>query len=402
MTDSNKIVYIDWDTLISFMTDAFVGCGVPREEAEICADVLAEADRRGIDSHGCNRFKPIYIDRFDNGTLLPRTDIEILRETPTTLVMDAHDGMGMVASYRMMEKLIEKAKAFGMAGGAIRNSTHYGIAGYWSNMAAKEGLIGLTGTNARPSIAPTYGVENMMGTNPLVFSLPTDEEFPFCIDCATSVVQRGKIEFYARQGKDTPAGQVISQDGTAMTDSEEILKALVSGTAALAPLGGIGDEMAGYKGYGYAAVVEILSAALAGGQYMKALSGRNAAGEPEMYHLGHFFFVIDPDAFMGQEEFRKIAEISAGHSEHPEKLRDMTVFIQPVRRNTLPGWTEKTKVFQSTHQKEKILQQSEISSACHTNSAGRNNNERNNSRRWSRHKAVSSYHSHLKAASACL
>ena len=291
MTDSNKIVYIDWDTLISFMTDAFVGCGVPREEAEICADVLAEADRRGIDSHGCNRFKPIYIDRFDNGTLLPRTDIEILRETPTTLVMDAHDGMGMVASYRMMEKLIEKAKAFGMAGGAIRNSTHYGIAGYWSNMAAKEGLIGLTGTNARPSIAPTYGVENMMGTNPLVFSLPTDEEFPFCIDCATSVVQRGKIEFYARQGK----------------DSEEILKALVSGTAALAPLGGIGDEMAGYKGYGYAAVVEILSAALAGGQYMKALSGRNAAGEPEMYHLGHFFFVIDPDAFMGQEEFRKIA-----------------------------------------------------------------------------------------------
>ncbi|NLA52447.1 MAG: Ldh family oxidoreductase, partial [Alcaligenaceae bacterium] len=149
MTDSNKIVYIDWYTLISFMTDAFVGCGVPREEAEICADVLAEADRRGIDSHGCNRFKPIYIDRFDNGTLLPRTDIEILRETPTTLVMDAHDGMGMVASYRMMEKLIEKAKAFGMAGGAIRNSTHYGIAGYWSNMAAKEGLIGLTGTNAR-------------------------------------------------------------------------------------------------------------------------------------------------------------------------------------------------------------------------------------------------------------
>ena len=307
MTDSSKIVYIDWDTLISFMTDAFVGYGVPRGEAEICADVLAEADRRGIDSHGCNRFKPIYIDRFENGTLLPVTDIEILRETPTTLVMDAHDGMGMVASYRMMEKLIEKAKAYGMAGGAIRNSTHYGIAGYWSNMAAKEGLIGLTGTNARPSIAPTYGVENMMGTNPLVFSLPTDEEFPFCIDCATSVVQRGKIEFYARQGKDTPAGQVISQNGTAMTDSEEILKALVNGTAALAPLGGIGDEMAGYKGYGYAAVVEILSAALAGGQYMKALTGRNADGEPEMYHLGHFFFVIDPDAFMGQEEFRKIA-----------------------------------------------------------------------------------------------
>lgn len=307
MNDKNEIVYIDWETLTSFMTDAFVGYGVPREEAEICTDVLVEADRRGIDSHGCNRFKPIYIDRFENGTLLPTTDIEIVKETPTTLVMDAHDGMGMVASYRMMERLIEKAKKYGMAGGAIRNSTHYGIAGYWATMASDEGLIGLTGTNARPSIAPTFGVENMMGTNPLVFALPTDEEFPFCIDCATSVVQRGKIEFYAREGKDTPAGQVISQDGEAMTDSAEILKALVSGTAALAPLGGIGEEMAGYKGYGYAAVVEILSAALAGGQYMKALTGRDADGNPEMYHLGHFFFVIDPDAFIGRDEFRKIA-----------------------------------------------------------------------------------------------
>ena len=307
MQDNDKIVYIDWETLTSFMTDAFVGYGVPREEAEICADVLVEADRRGIDSHGCNRFKPIYIDRFENGTLLPVTDIEILKETPTTLVMDAHDGMGMVASYRMMEKLIDKAKKYGMAGGAIRNSTHYGIAGYWTGMANKHGLIGVTGTNARPSIAPTFGVDNMLGTNPLVFGLPTDEEFPFCIDCATSVVQRGKIEFYARQGKDTPAGQVISQDGTAMTDSEAILKALVNGTAALAPLGGIGDEMAGYKGYGYATVVEILSAALAGGQYMKALTGRDANGNPEMYHLGHFFFVINPEAFIGIESFRKTA-----------------------------------------------------------------------------------------------
>ena len=303
----SEIFYADWDLINSFMIDAFVGYGVPREDAAICADVLVEADRRGIDSHGCNRFKPIYIDRFENGTLLPVTDIEILNETPTTLVMNAHDGMGMVASYRMMEQLIEKAKKYGMAGGAIRNSTHYGIAGYWTSMATREGLVGITGTNARPSIAPTFGVENMLGTNPLVFGLPTDEEFPFCIDCATSVVQRGKIEFYARQGKDTPRGQVVSQDGSAMTDSEAILEALVNGTAALAPLGGIGDEMAGYKGYGYAAVVEILSAALAGGRFMKALSGRSPEGKPQMYHLGHFFFVVDPDAFMGREEFRKTA-----------------------------------------------------------------------------------------------
>lgn len=299
--------YVPWELMNAFLIDAFQGYGVPEADAAICADVLLESDRRGIESHGCNRFKPIYIDRIVNGTLLPVTKVEIVKETPTTLVMDAHDGMGMVASHQMMERLLEKVRACGMAGGAIRNSTHYGIAGYWSGMAAKEGMIGITGTNARPSIAPTFGVENMMGTNPLTFSLPTDEEFPFCLDCATSIVQRGKIEYYAREGKDTPAGMVVSRDGSAMTDSQDILRALVDGTAALAPLGGIGEELAGYKGYGYAAVVEILSAALAGGQFMKALTGLSPEGKPQMYHLGHFFFVVDPDAFVGREAFRKTA-----------------------------------------------------------------------------------------------
>ena len=300
--------YVPWELMNSFMIDVFKAYGVPEEDAKICADVLLESDRRGIESHGCNRFKPIYIDRIVNGTLLPKTEIEIVKETPTTVVMDAHDGMGMVASHAMMERLIEKAKKLGMAGGAIRNSTHFGIAGYWTGMAAKAGLIGVAGTNARPSIAPTFGVENMLGTNPLTFSLPTDEEFDFCIDCATSIVQRGKIEYYARSGKETPAGMVVTRDGSTVTDSAEILKMLVAGTAALAPLGGgPGDEMCGYKGYGYATVVEILSAALSGGNFMKALSGVSPEGKPQMYHLGHFFFVVDPEAFAGGDTFRKIA-----------------------------------------------------------------------------------------------
>ena len=299
--------YVAWDVMNRFLIDAFKGYGVPEEDAKICADVLLESDRRGIESHGCNRFKPIYIDRIVKGTLKPVTEIEVLKDTPTTLVYDAHDGMGMVASYRMMEALIEKAKKYGMAGGAIRNSTHYGIAGYWTTMATRAGMIGVTGTNARPSIAPTFGVEYMMGTNPLTWAIPTDEEFPFCIDCATSVVQRGKIEYYAREGKDTPAGMVISHDGSSMTDSSAILKALVDGTAALTPLGGAGDEMCGYKGYGYAAVVEILSAALTGGPFMKALTGVDQNGNPQMYHLGHFFFVINPEFFMGLDTCKKTA-----------------------------------------------------------------------------------------------
>ena len=287
------------------MIDAFKAVGVPEDDAGICADVLLESDRRGIESHGCNRFKPIYIDRINAGIQKPVTEYEVINDTPTTLVVDAHDGMGMVASHKAMKSIIEKAKTYGMGMAAIRNSTHYGISGYWTGMAADEGMIGISGTNARPSIAPTFGVENMLGTNPLTFSLPTDEGFPFCIDCATSITQRGKIEYFARCGMDTPSGMVIGRNGEAMTDSEDILEALTSGRAALAPLGGIGEELAGYKGYSYATVVEVLSAALQGGHFLKALSGFDADGNRRPYGLGHFFMVINPDFFVGEKEFRK-------------------------------------------------------------------------------------------------
>ena len=306
LKDSMGRPYVSWELIGDFMVAAFKAVGVPEEDAKICADVLMESDRRGIESHGCNRFKPIYIDRINDGIQNPVTEYEVLKETPTTIVVDAHDGMGMVASHKAMETIIEKAKKYGMGMAAIRNSTHYGIAGYWATMATKEGMIGITGTNARPSIAPTFGVENMLGTNPLTIGLPTDEEFPFCIDCATSITQRGKIEYYSRIGKATPAGMVIGHDGQALTDSDQILVDLTTGQAALAPLGGIGEELAGYKGYGYATVVEVLSAALQCGNFLKALTGKDAEGNKVPYHLGHFFIVIDPDAFMGQENFKHI------------------------------------------------------------------------------------------------
>jgi LDH2 family malate/lactate/ureidoglycolate dehydrogenase len=119
-----------------------------------------------------------------------------------------------------MQLAIDKAKRYGVGMVVIRNSTHYGHAAYYGLMADADGCIGITGTNARPSIAPTYSVEPMMGTNPLVFGIPSGDEFPFCIDCATSVQQRGKIEKWARDGKPTPAGAVIGDDGLELTDSK--------------------------------------------------------------------------------------------------------------------------------------------------------------------------------------
>lgn len=300
-------ITVDWKTLTSFVEDAFVAVGIPREDAEICTDVLLESDRRGIESHGVNRFKPIYIDRIEDGIQNPVTKFEIIRETPTTAVVDGHDGMGQVIGYKAMKLAIAKAKQYGMGMVAVRNSCHYGIAGYYTTMCTQEGMIGITGTNARPSIAPTFGVENMLGTNPLTFGFPTDEPFPFVLDCATSITQRGKIEYFARIGQDTPEGMVIGRDGKAKTDSKQILVDLTKGDAALAPLGGIGEELAGYKGYGYATVVEILSAALQQGNFLRALTGIGDKGQKVPFHLGHFFIAIDTEAFMGAEEFRKTA-----------------------------------------------------------------------------------------------
>ena len=297
--------FISWQLADDFMTAVFEKMGVPTEDARLCADVLLESDRRGIESHGCNRFKPIYIDRIKSGILNPVTKIDILKETPTTAVLDANDGMGMVASKKAMYMCIEKAHKYGMGMVAVRNSSHYGIAGYWTGLAAKENMIGISGTNARPSVAPTFGVENMLGTNPLTFSMPTDEPFPFTLDCATSVIQNGKIEYYARINHDTPKGLVISREGEELTDSAEILKKIRSQQAALAPLGGFGETTGGYKGYGYSTVVEILSAALQSGLFLKALDGKDEEGKIRPYHLGHFFIAIDTEAFMGAEAFKK-------------------------------------------------------------------------------------------------
>jgi LDH2 family malate/lactate/ureidoglycolate dehydrogenase len=302
---SAKITWVGFDIMERFMTDVFVGLGVPLEDAKICADVLITSDKRGIDSHGISRLKAIYYDRIRQGIQHPVTNFEIVREGLTTAVIDGHDGMGHVISKKAMAMAVDKAQKHGMGMVAVRNSTHYGIAGYYAIMAAEAGMIGITGTNARPSIAPTFGVENMLGTNPLTFAIPTDEAFPFVIDCATSITQRGKIEVYERLGKDLPEGWVIGEDGKPMTDSHQVLIDLVKGKAALTPLGGIGEDFAGYKGYGYATVIEILSAALQGGSFMKGLLGSGPDGKAQPYHLGHFFIAININEFTELAEFKK-------------------------------------------------------------------------------------------------
>jgi L-2-hydroxycarboxylate dehydrogenase (NAD+) len=293
------------DIIESFMVSVFQALGTPPEDARICADVLISSDMRGIESHGVGRLK-YYYDRIKAGVQSTKTEIEVVRETETTTLLDGHHGMGHVIAYRAMQMAIQKARHQGLGATAVRNSTHFGIAGYYPLMAAREGMMGLAVTNARPAIAPTLGTEPMLGTNPIAFAAPSDLPFPFCFDGATSITQRGKIEVAARAEKPIPAGWVVDDEGEPMTDPDRILADLGSATAALLPLGGAGELYAGYKGYDLATMVEILSASLASGVFMKDLLGFAPDGSRRPYMLGHFFLAVDIDHFVPVEVSRRV------------------------------------------------------------------------------------------------
>jgi len=302
---SEDLVYIEAKTLENFMRDVFIGLGIKKEDADIIANVLITSDLRGIDTHGIQRCK-MYYDRIKEGIYEVKTKIDILKEGPTTALLDGNCGMGHVIAYKAMKMAIEKAKKYGVGAIAVKNSTHFGIAGYYSLMAIKEGMIGMAVTNARPSIPPTFGCEPMLGTNPLTIGAPTDEEFPFLIDCATSIIQRGKVEVNARINKPLPENTVIDDKGEIMTDPNKILEKMSERKASLLPLGGKGEEKAGYKGFGYATVVELLSTALQEGIYLRDTIGIVEKGQKRL-KVGHFFLAINTKSFIGIDSFKKTA-----------------------------------------------------------------------------------------------
>jgi LDH2 family malate/lactate/ureidoglycolate dehydrogenase len=297
--------FIPVNVIADFMLDVFRHAGVPEEDARICTEVLIASDLEGIESHGVGRLM-YYYERITAGVQSTHTHIDIVRDAGATAVIDGQHGMGMVVAYRSMRLAMDKARQYGLGAVAVRNSTHFGIAGYYPLMAAKEGMIGLTVTNARPAIAPTFGTEPMLGTNPIAFAAPSDMPYPFCFDGATSISQRGKIEVLARAEKPVPAGWVIGPEGEPLADAGQILADLGAATAALLPLGGAGEQMAGYKGYGLATVVEILSASLGGGVFLKDLLGFAPDGSRRPYMLGHFFLAVDVEHFIPVETSRRI------------------------------------------------------------------------------------------------
>jgi L-2-hydroxycarboxylate dehydrogenase (NAD+) len=291
---SKAILYRSQD-LKNYIIRFFLTCNVPRRDAEIIADVLISADLRGVDSHGIIRLHSYYGDRIRKGTINPLSPVTVVKETPTTLLLDGGMGMGHVVGYGAMQRCIEKADQIGLAMATVRNSNHYGIAGYYAMLALPRDMIGISFTNSQPLVAPTYGRTAMLGTNPIAVAVPAGSQRPYVLDMATSIVPIGRVTVYEKAGKEIPPGWGVDKDGQVTTSPTSVLKG-----GALMPLGGI-DLMRGYKGYGLAMLVDIFSGVLSGASFGKDVGHPN---EPRGADVGHFFAAIKIDAFRPLADFK--------------------------------------------------------------------------------------------------
>jgi len=284
---------VDAEKLLSFVKQVFKRLGVPEEDAGVTADVLVQADLRGIESHGVARISR-YVDRIRQNKIEAKPKIRVLAETPSTLLIDGGNGLGQVVGVYAIRRCIDKAKASGACFASVRNSNHFGIAGYYSMMALKSHMIGISMTNAWRLVTPTYGRKGMFGTNPISIAVPAEHRMPFVLDMATSVVPIGKIEVYERRGEKVPLGWGAGRDGVPTTDPSAIRTG-----GFLMPLGGTAEN-AGYKGYGLAVMVDILSGVLSGAAYGPFVG---APDSEEPCNIGHFFGAIRIDAFRPEEDF---------------------------------------------------------------------------------------------------
>ena len=278
------------DDLLNFVIRYMTKLGVPAEDAKIVGNVLICADIRGVESHGLHRLGSYYGSRISKGWIDPLTPYKIISETPTTALIDGGNGCGQVVSHKAMKLAIEKASAGGLAAITVRNSNHYGLAGYYAMMAMRKGMIGLALTNSQPLVAPTYGCTAVLGTNPIALAAPSGKAYPYLLDMATSAVAYGKIQVYEKKHEHIPIGWGIDESGSPTNDPSLIKP---GGHGALLPLGGM-EITAGYKGYGLALLVEILCSALSGGNYLTKVGG---PGKPEPTGVSHFFMAINIEAF---------------------------------------------------------------------------------------------------------
>jgi len=290
------------ETLRDFSTRVFLHYGLTSEDARLAADVLVASDLRGIESHGIARLWA-YARLLEEPDVNPRPELSVVRETATTATVDGNGGLGLVVGPKANQIAIEKAADVGTGWVAVRRSNHFGIAGYYPQMALAHDMIGWSMTNCSPHVVPLWGIEPRLGTNPIAVAFPAGKERPIVIDMSTSVVAGGKIEIARRGGQNVPDGWLIDREGRPTNSPEALFE-----NGCLLPLGGDYDH-GGHKGYCLAAMVDLLCGVLSGadwGPFVSAFATSSLAGRSrEGSGWGHFFGAMRIDAFCDPGEFKE-------------------------------------------------------------------------------------------------
>lgn len=302
--------HVQYEELKKFCQKVFEGYQFTPKESEQITDVLLAADLAGIESHGVQRLIR-YHKEITGGLVNVKARPKIVFETPVSAVIEGNDAMGQLLGVQAMELAIQKAEKnlFGMV--TVRNSNHYGIAGYYSRMAAARDMMGICMTNTEAILVPTFGRQAMLGTNPIAFAMPADPTV-FSFDAATTVVPRGKLEVYAKRGNGIPLGWALDENGRDNNEPDRILKNIINKTGGgILPLGGSGEETSGYKGYGFALICEICTAILSGGttsNYIYKTPGRS--------NIAQCYVALDYGMFGDK------AGIRAALSKYLQEIRD--------------------------------------------------------------------------------
>ncbi|MHA6246631.1 Ldh family oxidoreductase [Pontibacter sp. CAU 1760] len=287
--------------LFDFTQEVFLHMGCPPKDAKLAAEVLLEADLRGVDSHGVARLSG-YVRLWEAGRINPKPQMRIVHETPSTATVDGDAGLGLVIAPKAMDIAIEKAEKVGTGWVSVKNSNHFGIAGYHAMEALSSDMIGIAMTNASPLVAPTFSTDRMLGTNPIAVAIPTQNQPPFVADFATASAANGKLEILQRKEKKAPLGWIQTKEGARTTNANELKEG-----GALLPLGS--DKVHGsHKGYALASIVDIFSAVLSGANYGPWVPpfvsflpvADNLPGEG----IGHFLGAMRIDAFRPADEFK--------------------------------------------------------------------------------------------------
>ena len=313
-----------------FTQNIFLAIGCSSEHATLAADVLLRSDLRGIDSHGVARLSG-YVRLWEKNRINPKPDIRIVHETPTTATIDGDAGLGLVVAPYAMQVAIKKAELYGSGWVSVRNSNHFGIAGYHALLAVEKDMIGFAMTNASPLVAPTYSNERLLGTNPMCYAFPAGHYPPVVVDLATSAAANGKLEIAQRLGKQVPEGWIQDKGGNYTTDPH----ALKSG-GSLLPLGSDRDH-GSHKGFGLSATVDILSAVLSGANYgpwvPPFVAFLDPPENPVGKGIGHFVGAMRVDGFRPVDEFKS-------HLDNWIARFKTSTTVDPMQKVIIPGEPE--------------------------------------------------------------